>query len=198
MRTQLQIHFHGVDTSPALEASIREKSSKLEQFHPNVTGCRVVVARPHQHKHQGEHFIVSIDVAVPGGKVIANHAGREDVHVALRDAFFAARRQLDEHARRLRGDGRRRPDAARNGAAVAQPGDVEAADIAASADAGEIAGSPDGADGYVDETGRLTDETGASSIDEADLRNDSRSGEAARASLATDHQRIAERRYAFG
>ncbi len=110
MRTQLQIHFHGIDASPALESSIREKSFKLEQFHPNVTSCRVVVQRPHHHKQQGEHFIVSIDVAVPGGKIVANHAGREDVHVALRDAFFAARRQLDEHACRMRGDGKRRVD----------------------------------------------------------------------------------------
>lgn len=108
MRTQLQVHFHGIDASPALEGSIREKASKLEQFHPNVTSCRVVVHRPHNHKQQGEQFIVSIDVSVPGGNIVANHARREDVHVALRDAFFAARRQLDEHAHRLRGDGKRR------------------------------------------------------------------------------------------
>ncbi len=108
MRTQLQIHFHGIDTSPALEASIREKSNKLEQFHPNVTSCRVVVQRPHNHKQQGEEFLVSIDVAVPGGNIVANQARRQDVHVALRDAFFAARRQLDEHARRLRVDAKRR------------------------------------------------------------------------------------------
>lgn len=108
MRTQLQIHFHGVDASPALEASIREKSNKLEQFHPNVTSCRVVVQRPHNHKQQGEEFLVSIDVSVPGGNIVANQARRQDVHVALRDAFFAARRQLDEHARRLHVDPKRR------------------------------------------------------------------------------------------
>ena len=103
MRTQLQIHFQGIDASPALEASIREKSNKLEQFHPNVTSCRV-----HNHKQQGEEFLVSIDVSVPGGNIVANQARRQDVHVALRDAFFAARRQLDEHARRLRIDAKRR------------------------------------------------------------------------------------------
>lgn len=108
MRTQLQIHFHGIDSSPALETSIREKSNKLEQFHPNVTACRVVVQRPHNHKQQGEEFLVSIDVSVPGGNIVANQARRQDVHVALRDAFFAARRQLDEHARRLRLDAKRR------------------------------------------------------------------------------------------
>lgn len=110
MRTQLQIHFHGIDTSPALQASIRGKSNKLEQFHPNVTSCRVVVQRPHNHKQQGEEFLVSIDVSVPGGNIVANQARRQDVHVALRDAFSAARRQLDEHARRLCTDGKRRAE----------------------------------------------------------------------------------------
>ncbi|HLT26543.1 MAG TPA: HPF/RaiA family ribosome-associated protein [Zeimonas sp.] len=108
MRTQLQIHFHGIDASPALEAAIREKSNKLEQFHPNVTSCRVVVQRPHNHKQQGEEFLVSIDISVPGGNIVTNQVRRQDVHVALRDAFLAARRQLDEHARRLYVDAKRR------------------------------------------------------------------------------------------
>ncbi|GMV01685.1 MAG: hypothetical protein AMXMBFR52_13410 [Burkholderiales bacterium] len=108
MRTPLQINFRGMDTSPALETLIRDKTAKLEQFHPNVTGCRVVIDKPHQHKQQGEHFIVSIDVSVPGSNIVANHAHHEDVNVALRDAFFAARRQLEEHAMRMRGDDKRR------------------------------------------------------------------------------------------
>ncbi len=109
MRTPLQINFHGMDTSPALETLIRDKTAKLEQFHPNVTGCRVVIDKPHHHKQQGEHFIVSIDVSVPGSNIVATHAHHEDVNVALRDAFFAARRQLEEHAVRMRGDVKRRP-----------------------------------------------------------------------------------------
>ena len=104
MRTPLQINFRGMDVSPALEALIREKTAKLEQFHPNVTGCRVVVDKPHHHKAQGEHFIVSLDVSVPGSNIVANHSHHEDVHVALRDAFLAARRQLEENARKLRGE----------------------------------------------------------------------------------------------
>jgi len=107
MRTSLQINFRGMDVSPALEQLIREKVGKLEQFHPNVTGCRVVVDKPHHHKAQGEHFIVNVDVAVPGANIVANHSHHEDVNVALRDAFLAARRQLDENASRLRGEVKR-------------------------------------------------------------------------------------------
>ncbi|MCC7060348.1 MAG: ribosome-associated translation inhibitor RaiA [Burkholderiaceae bacterium] len=107
MRTPLQINFRGMETSPALETLIRDKTVKLEQFHPNLTACRVVVDKPHQHKQQGKHFIVSIDLTVPGTSIVANHAHHEDVNVALRDAFFAARRQLEENAMRMRGDGKR-------------------------------------------------------------------------------------------
>jgi len=74
MRTPLQINFRGMETSPALETLIRDKAIKLEQFHPNVTACRVVVDKPHQHKQQGKHFIVSIDLTVPGSNIVANHA----------------------------------------------------------------------------------------------------------------------------
>lgn len=120
MRTPLQINFRGMETSPALETLIRDKAIKLEQFHPNVTACRVVVDKPHQHKQQGKHFIVSIDLTVPGSNIVANHAHHEDVNVALRDAFIAARRQLEEHAMRMRGDGKRRLDASPEGIGEAQ------------------------------------------------------------------------------
>ena len=42
----------------------------------------------------------------------AVHAHHEAVNVALRDAFIAARRQLEEHALRMRGDVKRRPGSA--------------------------------------------------------------------------------------
>ena len=39
-----------------------------------------------------------------GASIVANHAHHEDVNIALRDAFLAARRQVEEHARKLRGE----------------------------------------------------------------------------------------------
>ena len=106
MKTPLQISFHDMPVSPALEALIREKSAKLEQFHPNLTGCRVVVDKPHNHSQQGEQFCVTVDVAVPGATIVANQARNEDPNVAVRDAFLAARRQVEDHVRRQRGDAR--------------------------------------------------------------------------------------------
>ncbi len=104
MKIPLQISFHDMPVSPALEALIREKAAKLEQFHPNLTGCRVVVDKPHHHSQQGEHFSVTVDVSVPGATIVANQARSEDANVAVRDAFLAARRQVEDLVKRHRAE----------------------------------------------------------------------------------------------
>jgi ribosome-associated translation inhibitor RaiA len=106
MKIPLQIHFHDLPVSPALESLIREKAAKLEQFHPNLTGCRVVVDKPHQHSQQGDQFSVVVDVSVPGATIVANNASSEDPNVAVRDAFLAARRQVEDLVKRQRTEAR--------------------------------------------------------------------------------------------
>ena len=97
-----------MDTSPAVEARIREKVNKLETFHDRITSCRVVVEAPHKRHQKGKLYLVSVDVTVPGGELVVNTGKRfnhshEDVYVAVRDAFNAVRRQLEDHARESRG-----------------------------------------------------------------------------------------------
>ena len=104
MQTDLQITVRDMEHSPALERRIREKVKKLEQVYPRIMGCRVVLESPHRHKHQGKQFIVRLDVTVPGKEIVVNHDHHEDAYVALRDAFNAARRQLEEYGRIQRGD----------------------------------------------------------------------------------------------
>jgi len=100
MNKQLQVHFNGVKGSPAVEEHVREKVAKLEHFFPHITGCRVTIAMPHNHQQQGNRYDVRIDVSVPGKEIVVNREqGDEDMYVTLRDAFDAARRQLDAHAR---------------------------------------------------------------------------------------------------
>lgn len=102
MKTPLQITFRDIEHSDALEAHIREKAEKLETVFEPIMSCRVVVEMPHQHKHQGRFFNVRIDIGVPGSEIVVNRDRHEDIYVALRDAFDAARRQLDDYSRRLR------------------------------------------------------------------------------------------------
>jgi ribosomal subunit interface protein len=89
----------------ALEAEIRAKAAKLEEFHPRITSCRVVVEELRKHHHQGRHFRVRIDLRLPAHQeIVANREHDEDVYVALRDAFDHAKRQLEDVTREVRGD----------------------------------------------------------------------------------------------
>ena len=66
--------------------------------------CRVTVKSPGRHKQQGKHYAVHVDLKVVGGEIASTrHHEHEDVHVALRDAFDAVKRRLEDHVRRQRG-----------------------------------------------------------------------------------------------
>jgi cold shock CspA family protein/ribosome-associated translation inhibitor RaiA len=96
-------------SSPALEARIRERAEELERFFARITFCRVVVECRHLRRLQGNLFQVRIDLGVPGRKIVVGHDpgadhAHEDPYVAVRDAFDAARRRLEDHAREGRGE----------------------------------------------------------------------------------------------
>jgi cold shock CspA family protein len=103
----LQITFRDVPPSAAVEAHIREHAADLEQVCDRILRCRVVIERPHRHQRQGNLYTVRIDVTIPGHEIVVGreptqHQAHEDLWVAIRDAFDAARRRLQEHARRDR------------------------------------------------------------------------------------------------
>ena len=102
MQIPLQITFREVEHSDALENHIRDKAQKLEQFYSALVGCKVVVDQPGKHQHLGKPFNVRIDLTVPGGEIVVDRQQNEDVYVALRDAFDAARRKLEDYGRRQR------------------------------------------------------------------------------------------------
>jgi len=104
MQIPLQITIRDMGHSEALETHIRDKVNKLEEFFNHIMSCRVVVDVPHKHHHQGKQFNVRIDIGVPGNEIVVNRDHAEDVYVALRDAFDAAKRQLEDYARKMRGD----------------------------------------------------------------------------------------------
>lgn len=104
MQIPLQITIRDVEHSEALETHIRDKAKKLDEFFNHIMSCRVVVEMPHKHQRQGKQFNVRIDIGVAGGEIAINRDHAEDVYVALRDAFDVAKRQLEDYARKLRGD----------------------------------------------------------------------------------------------
>ena len=108
MPLNLQITFRDMDTSPSVEAQVRHRVEELEEISDRIETCRVIIEAAHRHHRQGKLYQVHIDIAVPGRHVVVNrnpgedHA-HEDLHVAIRDAFDAARRQLQDRMRRLDG-----------------------------------------------------------------------------------------------
>lgn len=108
MQIPLRISFRGMAPSAAIEEKVRERAAKLDRFYDRVMGCHVVVEAPHRRHHQGTLFHVRVDLTMPGGAVAvsrepAEHHAHEDAYVAIRDAFDAAQRRLEDHARRRRG-----------------------------------------------------------------------------------------------
>lgn len=104
MQIPMQITIRDMENSEALETHIRQKAQKLDEFFNHIMSCRVVVEMPHKHHHQGKQFNVRIDIGVPGNEIVVNRDHSEDVYIALRDAFDAAKRQLEDYARKVRGD----------------------------------------------------------------------------------------------
>jgi len=109
MQIPLELSFHNMDQSDAVEANVRERAAKLERYFDRIIGCRVVVEAPHKHSRKGKIYEVRIDISVPGKEIVVNRNGpknhaHEDIYVAIRDAFNAAGRQLEDHARKVRGE----------------------------------------------------------------------------------------------
>ena len=112
MQIPLQITFHGVDHSDAVETRIREKVAKLEQVYDRITSCRVVIESHHRNTsslhRKGEPFHIRIDLTVPGSELVVRRDPKdshvnEDILVCLREAFEAMTRQLRELAQKQRG-----------------------------------------------------------------------------------------------
>ena len=104
MEIPLQISLHGIAASETLYTAIREKANKLERYYPRIASCRVVLELGARHHKKGRQYSARIDLKVPGKEIAVTHEHDEDLQIALRDAFDAARRQLEDYARTQRGD----------------------------------------------------------------------------------------------
>lgn len=108
MELPLQLQFRNLDYSPAIEAAVRKHVDKLRFFNGDIISCRVAIESPHKHQYKGKLYHVVVDVHVPGKEIVVSRApddqqAHEDVYVAIRDAFDAARRQIQDYVRIRRG-----------------------------------------------------------------------------------------------
>jgi len=101
MKHPLQITVRNMSLSDAAKTAIEDKVAKLEAVDNQIIGCRVLVEIPHKHQHQGIRYHVRIDLTIPGAEIVIKREAHEDLYVAIRDAFAAARRRLRERRRRV-------------------------------------------------------------------------------------------------
>ena len=118
----LQITFHQMEAYPEAEQWVRDEAAKLDEFYPKIMSCRVAIEAPHRRHQSGNPYEVRVDLSVPGKEIAVSHepslhssakrlkqpkdvkgleieAVYKDLHVAIRDTFRAARRQLQDYVR---------------------------------------------------------------------------------------------------
>lgn len=115
MRIPLQISFHDIDHSDAIEEKITARVGKLETFCDYITSCRVVVEHHHRStgRHKGQPYHIRIDITLPGDELVVKREPKDpyvhdDISAAIRDAFGAMERQLQEYVTRHRRSDHRR------------------------------------------------------------------------------------------
>jgi ribosomal subunit interface protein len=104
MKIPLQITVRNLSLSEAAENDIRAKVKDLELFNGQIISCRVVVDAPHRHHHKGLLYSIRVDLKVPTKEFVITREKHEDIYVAIRDAFDAVRRRLEDFSRRQRGE----------------------------------------------------------------------------------------------
>ena len=109
MQEPLRIAFRNMEPPIGVEDQVRNRVAELERFFDRIIACSVVIEAHHRHHHQGNLYHVRIELFVPEREIVvrrepALHHAHEDLHVAIRDAFDATQRQLQDHAREMRGD----------------------------------------------------------------------------------------------
>ena len=109
MQVPIHISFRNTEPSAAVEAFIREKAAALERFSQRITALAVAIECPPRRPRGGKFYQVHLRLSMPGKDILVGRdrmkdESHRDVYVAIRDAFSAASRQLQDYARTIRGD----------------------------------------------------------------------------------------------
>jgi ribosome-associated translation inhibitor RaiA len=127
MSTLVEVHFHGIEKSDAIEQRVRDKVAKLQSHFERMTSCRVAIEATQRTPQKPKVYQIRIEIGIPRRKAIVvshertgSHAN-EELGLAIRDAFGAALRKIDgtiaRITQRARLDrGRRRPRDVEQGA----------------------------------------------------------------------------------
>ncbi len=101
MQIPLQISCEHADLSEVVRAAIEQEVERLEERRHHITGCRVAIVPPSTKHSHGAVYRINIWVTIPPHEnIVVSHQpnddrGHEHLLVSIKDAFAAARRQID-------------------------------------------------------------------------------------------------------
>ena len=106
MQEPLQISFHNMAPSDALERRVREQWAKVERHYDGIISARIAIEAPHKQPHKST-LGISISIGVPGRDIVVRREQRlheSDDHATwvINEAFRAAERQLEDYAQKQR------------------------------------------------------------------------------------------------
>jgi ribosome-associated translation inhibitor RaiA len=136
MKIPLEINVAGMEPSEAVEAKIRQRALGLERYSRRIGRCEVWLKTEHGHHRKGPFYAVRVRLTVPNEEILVDfQPAQDDVYVAIRQAFDAARRELEDAERgrpgHTRGHEQRRrrpgPGSPRKRRPAAAPAAAEAA-----------------------------------------------------------------------
>lgn len=99
----VQITVRGFELGAEAKDRILHHAEGLDHYDPRLTSCSVVCEAPPQHAKSGGQFKIRIEMAVPERTVSVTRQHSEDLNIAIRDAFDAARRELEDAVRKRDG-----------------------------------------------------------------------------------------------
>jgi cold shock CspA family protein len=111
----VDIDFQGMRPSAVMAAKIRRWLENLERRFGRITAGRVAVRAPGHHHRTGGLYAINIHLSLPDGREVkVSRTSQDDERYArpafaISDAFKRARRQLQDHVRRMQGKTKRHP-----------------------------------------------------------------------------------------
>jgi cold shock CspA family protein/ribosome-associated translation inhibitor RaiA len=109
MQAPIEIAFQHFEPSEEIRAEVAKQAKRLEKFSDRITSCHVAIAGPETRHRQGELYKVDVRIAMPERRDVMVTRARGDAPerehplVAIREAFDAAVRQVEDVTRDMRG-----------------------------------------------------------------------------------------------
>lgn len=107
MSFPVEVTFRHMDTSEALQQHVEKHAGKLDRLGAEILSCNVVLESVEHRHRKGNRYNAHVHLTLPGnvldaGRTKPDDHSHEDAYVAVRDAFDAVRRQLEDYQGKLK------------------------------------------------------------------------------------------------